>query len=119
MKKLSEMNTNEMMDVLAIVTPEFGEIMSDSEITGAFNQKKNKGENKAAYGIKRIVGLTPLLVQNHKEAVYRILSAFNGKTVEEIGAQNGILTAKELYDLFSDKDLMSFFGSSPTSEQKE
>lgn len=108
MKKLSELSTNELAEVLAIVTPEFGVIMTDEEIASVFNQGKQDSETAMAFGLRRIIGLIPLVLQKHKECVYKIIAAFNGKTVEEIGNQKGLETARELKALLQDEDLKSF-----------
>lgn len=116
--KLSEMTTDRMMDVLAVITPEIGQIIQDKELIATFLTKKAADESTMEFGINRIVSMVPQICIKHKKPVYKILSALTGKTDKEIADQSGMQTIKEIKEAFSDPDLISFFSSSKPLEQK-
>lgn len=107
--KLSEMSTDKMMDVLAIITPEIGQITQDKDLMSAFHTKKAGEESTMEFGLNRIINIVPKICINHKRCVYRILSALTEKTEAEISEQKGIQTIKEIKDALQDPELLGFF----------
>ena len=118
-KKLSEMNTLETMDTLALITPELGTILKDENVVKIFQSSGITAETKVETGINRILLLIPQIFATRKTEVCKILSYLTGKTLEEIENQNGLRTIKEIREAFKEPELVSFFSSSIQSEQNE
>ena len=116
-KKLSQMDTNEMLDVLLAITPELEGILADDEIMGAFGTLRTNDEkggdtgSATARGLTFLVKIATVAFKNHRNAVYGILSAFTGMTAKEVGAQNGAVTINQLKTILSDGELLNFFKS--------
>lgn len=114
--KLSEMNTDKMMDVLAAITPEIGQITQDKDLMATFRTKKPAEESTIEFGLNRLLNLIPQICTRHKQPVYRILSVLNEKSVDEIAAQKGVQTIKEIKDAIQDPELTGFFSQSKPTE---
>lgn len=114
MKKFSEMNTEELSRTICTIAEKISNIINDYAIMEEFSKMKNLINNDApalqtfsAFAS----GLLPALLGDaHREDVFAIIAAFDGKTVDELKQQNGLQTAKELYDLLmKERDLGSMF----------
>lgn len=117
--KLSELSTDKLADCLCDLTEPVSNIMQDEEIVNKFKDisaDHKKGTPMIEIGGKALSQMIPLCLKKHRENVYKILSALSGKTIEEIGSQNGLLTIKEIKDCY-DKDLVNFFKSSEVMEE--
>lgn len=115
MRKLSDLGTDECMDVLCEIAPCMQRIVDDKELMDALG-KAIKREGLTAVGVimaaaSRIVGALPLLLKTHREDVYGILSAVGGVPTEEVKAQNVLTTMQQLQEILRDKPLLDFFGS--------
>ncbi len=119
--KISQMNTDQLLDLFCQVAEPVANIASDQEFTNLLSKKVDKeGITKAgviALGIEKLVSLVPMLLKGHREDLYHILAAVNGKDVTEIATQNTLKTIKQVYDVVHDKELIDFFGSLAQQEQ--
>lgn len=124
MRKLSDLNTDECLNVLCEITPYVSNIMSDQDLM----ENLGKGVDKKGMtnvgvimlGIKRIFNAVPLLLKNHREDIYNIVSTVGGEmSVEEIAAQNIMVTLNQVRSLMRDKVLIDFFKSWVRGEEAE
>lgn len=138
--KLSELSTDRALDVLCELTPCIANIMEDEQIVngldaimpdrpsdaGESGEKKN-GTNKIeqngfVVGVQMMGGLSklaPVLLRNHRDDVYTILSVLNEKTTAEIAAQPVMDTIRQVREVLQDTELLSFFKSSAQQGQTE
>lgn len=112
--KISELNTDQTLDVVCEITPYVGNILEDEELTAELKRKLRLGDDVSkaevyAAGIKKLTKLVPIVLKKHRADVYGIVAAVNGKTPEQIAEQNGLLTAKEIKDIVTDKAFQDFF----------
>lgn len=122
--KLSELNTDRALDVLCELTPYVENIVSDEAVVSAVGKVIKYDSQMNRYGlflvgIEKISKIIPLLLKTHRADMYGILSAINSQSVEEIAAQNSILTLRQIREVLQDKELIDFFKSSAPQEQKE
>ncbi len=114
MRKLSDLGTDECLDVLCTIAPSIQAIVEDKDIMTALGKAiDKKGLTKAGVlmtAASRLVGAVPLLFKAHREDVYNILSSVNGVTVEDVKAQNMLDTMQQLREILQDKPLLDFFG---------
>lgn len=117
--KLSEMNTDKLLDVMCDLTPFVGNIAKDKEIKAILGDKVELTEDnkdkiqELGYekGLNNIVKLIPVLFKKHKEDFYNILAIINEQTIEEIKEQKAFKTIADIVELFKDKDTVDFFTS--------
>ena len=116
MRKLSDLGTDECMDVLCAISPNIQAIVDDKDIISAIgkaidkNGMTNAGVMMAA--ISKLVSAVPMLLKAHREDVYSILSNVGGVTVEDVKAQNMLDTMQQTKEILQDKPLLDFFGLS-------
>lgn len=114
MRKLSDLGTDECLDVLCAIAPSIQAIVEDKDIMTALGKAiDKKGLTKAGVlmtAASKLVGAVPLLFKAHREDVYNILSSVGGVTVEEVKAQNMLDTMQQLREILQDKPLLDFFG---------
>ncbi len=114
MRKLSDLGTDECLDVLCTIAPSIQAIVEDKDIMTALGKAiDKKGLTKAGVlmtAASRLVGAVPLLFKAHREDVYNILSSVGGVTAEEVKAQNMLDTMQQLREILQDKPLLDFFG---------
>lgn len=122
--KLSELSTDEALDVMCMMTPHIMAICTDEELEKEIREKIKADENSSRaelmlVAIDKINRIIPVVLKKHRANVYSILSALNGKNVEDIAKQNIIKTMEQIREVVKDKDLMSFFKSCAASESSE
>jgi len=125
--KLSQLSTGQALDALCRLTPQISNILDDKaildEIVGLLPDKKDaKDTDVYGSGFRMMAGLgklVPLLLRDHKEDVYCILSVLNEKEPSEIAAQGLMETVAQVRELFTDRELMAFFKSSAGREEIE
>lgn len=112
--KISEINTDQLCDVLCSLTEPITNIVSDQKLINEL--KKDMGLKDDATqsetmtaGAKKITALFPILLKNHRQDVYKILAIMDEKQVNDIGTQNAMETIKIIKELTQDKDFMDFF----------
>lgn len=116
MRKLSDLGTDECMDVLCTIAPNIQAIVDDNDIMNALGKAidKNGLTTAGVYmaATSKLVGAVPMLFKTHREDVYNILSSVVGVTVEDIKAQNMLDTMQQTKEILQDKPLLDFFGLS-------
>ena len=116
MRKLSDLGTDECMDVLCTIAPNIQAIVDDKDITNALGKAiDKKGLTTAGVlmtAASKLVGAVPMLFKTHREDLYNILSSVGGVTVEDIKAQNMLDTMQQTKEILQDKPLLDFFGLS-------
>lgn len=113
--KLSEMNGDQLATCLCIMTEPAEKIAEDDEIVGVIRgcmaTREVEGEKMNYLDIPRAaLRLIPILLRKFRRETFTILGAMNGKTADEIAAQNGLKTIKDIKAVF-DSDLLAFFTS--------
>lgn len=123
MRKLSDLGTDECLDVLCTIAPSIQAIVEDKDIMTALGKAiDKKGLTKAGVlmtAASKLVGAVPLLFKAHRDDVYNILSSVGGVTVEEVKAQNMLDTMQQLREILQDKPLLDFFGWSKRGDSGE
>ena len=116
MRKLSDLGTDECMDVLCTIAPNIQAIVDDNDIMNALGKAIDKNGLTTAgvfmSATSKLVGAVPMLLKAHREDVYSILSSVGGVTVEDIKAQNMLDTMQQTKEILQDKPLLDFFGLS-------
>lgn len=123
MRKLSELGTDECLDVLCELTPHIVNLVSDEEIMEAIGKPVDK-KNATKVGVmllgaQRITKVVPLLLKKHRDDIYAILSIMGEKSVEEVAKQGTMATLWQIKEISNDKELLSFFKSWGHGEQSE
>lgn len=121
--KISELNTDQALDVLCESAPYLGNIIEDASLTLELKRKLKIGAGASqaeiiAAGIDKIAKLVPIILRAHREDVYAIIAAVNGKTLEDVSKQNALKTAGEIKDIVKDKAFLDFFKSLRDTENK-
>lgn len=116
MRKLSDLGTDECMDVLCTIAPNIRAIVDDKDIMDALGKAIDKNGLTTAgvfmAATSKLVGAVPVLFKTHREDVYNILSSVGGVTVDDIKAQNMLDTMQQTKEILRDKPLLDFFGLS-------
>lgn len=114
MRKLSDLGTDECLDVLCEIAPNVQAIAEDKEIMAAIGKAIDKKGLTAAgvmmTAVSKLVSAVPLLFKAHREDVYHILATVGGVDVDEIKNRNVVDTAWQLREILQDKPLLDFFG---------
>lgn len=114
MRKLSDLGTDECMDVLCTIAPSIQAIVDDKEIMTALGKAVDKKGLTTAgvlmVATSKLVGAVPVLFKTHREDVYNILSSVGGVTVDEVKSQNMLDTMQQLKEILQDKPMLDFFG---------
>lgn len=122
MKKLSELNTDEALDVLCEITPYINNIVIDEDLIAELKRKLDPGQGKSRaeifrFGAEKLNSIAPLLLKTHRGDIYGILSVLAGKNREDISRQNIIETSIQLRTLLKDREMLDFFKSCVEQEQ--
>lgn len=120
-RKLSQLSTDECLDLLCAATPYVMNIVSDEELTKTIG-KAIKTENMTRAGVliagaEKLSSLVPIIAKTHRSDLYGIVAAVNNVEPEKIAKQNVIHTGIQIRDIIKDKELMSFFRSFAESEE--
>lgn len=114
--RISELSTDTGLDVLCEITPYLGAIITDEALVSELRNriKLNKEASVAevyAAGLDKITKLLPIILKTHRDDVYGIVAAVNGKTATEVAEQSMLKTASEIRDIIKDKEFRDFFKS--------
>lgn len=117
MKKINELTAEELAVVLCEIANPVGNIFSDAAVSDAFVQMSKRLDKNASVlqNIAIFAATIPpiLLGAAHKDDTFAILAALDGKTADEVRAQNGFKTIRDLFEVFmTDKDASVIFRSS-------
>lgn len=124
--KLSEMTSEQGVDVLIRLTPVITGLLSDSEfiaeVTGILAGKSEDGkelraEDHLSRGIEKINSLAFLLFRKKRDALFEIIGAVSGKSAAQVASQSFIVTLSEARDILRDKDLINFLKSCAGTEK--
>lgn len=113
--RLSELTTDETLDVLCEITPCVERIIKDEGIINTVGTSVDTtGMTKIGVllaGMDRIGTLIPALLKNHRADLYHILGAVNRIDPEEIAAQRLTVTLTQVDEVLHDEELLAFFKS--------
>lgn len=104
MRKLSEIQNEEALDVLADLLDPIAEISKDKEIRKPNIDEAGKPVPKSRLEIAQIA------IKRHKHAVLKILSILDGVPLESYSV-NLVQIPLKVYELLNDEDMMAFFQS--------
>lgn len=111
--KLFDMSTEESANVIITISALSDNIFTDKvfmeSISKAVDRSGLTRAGLAMEGLKRIFSSAQTLLGPHRDDVFGIIGALNGKSVAEISAQPFRETKDEIKEIFEDKDLMDFF----------
>lgn len=106
------LSTDKAVDILIEITPYVADIINDSDLRKVIDKYKKTPAKQIQY----FAELIPMFLKKHREPVYIILAALNETTVDEIQAQSFAVTVKQIKEIATDKELMSFFTSFAIAE---
>ena len=114
--KLSQLTTDNALDVLCEITPYVSNIVTDEELMATIGKtvKREGGMTRAGVmllGAEKLTKIVPVVMKTHRADVYGIVAVLNGMEPEEIAQQNVIKTSMQIRDICKDKELLDFFKS--------
>ena len=113
--KFSQLTTDKALDVLCEITPYIANIATDDELMAVIGKAvKREGMTRAGVlllGAEKLTKMVPVLLKTHRDDVYGVVAAVNGKTVVEIREQNFMKTTAQIVEVIKDKELLDFFKS--------
>lgn len=119
--KISELTTERAADVLCELTPYIANVTGDKALLDELGKKfDSKGKSVAElyiFAAHKYATLVPILLKDHREDVFGVLSVLNETEPEKIAEQNILSTMKQMRDLFQDKELLDFFKSFGQEEE--
>ena len=122
--KISQLSTDRAVSALCELTPHVESVFVDNDLMEElktaldFAKAKTRAEQLALI-LGKFSKIIPILLGKKKNDVFGILAVLNEKTVEEISAQNIIVTMNQIKELSTDKDLIDFFKSWADMEGNE
>lgn len=117
--KLNEMTTDQAADALVRLAEPVAEIVNDEKVF-VLIQEAGKIANGAwqqqlAFILRDVA---PVLLKDHREALYVVLSIMTGKTVKQVAKQPVMDTVADIKDSV-DQELLRFFTPSATQTTNE
>lgn len=117
--KLSEIKSDEAMDILCDITPYISNIIEDKKLIKILKNRvqvteENEQEvKKQAFelGIKNITKLVPIMFKDHRNDVQMILSIIDGVDIQVIKEESIIKNMARINEMLQDKELIDFFSS--------
>lgn len=113
--KLSQLTTDEALDVLCEITPYVASIVSDEGLMDTIGKSvKKEGVTRAGMmllGAEKLSKIVPVVMKDHRSDVYGIIAAVNKMNVGKIANQNVIKTSMQIREICKDKELLDFFRS--------
>lgn len=112
MKKISEMNGEELAITLCNLSEPAASLFGDPEVANMINAVGEIKETNPLNYLAKTVGIfAPVILgDKHREDVFAILAVVRGVNVKVIREQNGLQTVREIVQLlFKDFDAMTFF----------
>ena len=121
--KLSQLPTDEALDIFCELTPLIADIVSDEELMGDLKDKLSRDDMTTAelfaVGMQKIDKIINVVFHKKKAVVYKILAVLNHKKPEEIAAQNFLATGAQVREIVKDRDLWDFFTSFARTAKSE
>ena len=113
--KLSQLTTERAADVLCELTPYIANITGDKalldELANKFDSKGKSAAELYTFAAHKYATLVPILLKDHREDVFGVLSVLNETELDKIAKQNIMETMKQVREVFRDKDMLDFFKS--------
>lgn len=121
--KLSDKTTDEVFDILCVISPLASNIFGDKALMGILSEKMPSGQHSVMevyrFAVDKYASLVPIVMRNHREDLLGILATLEGKTVQEIKAQKIMVTMGQIREAIQDKELMDFLSSCRHGEVTE
>ena len=121
--KISELSTDRAADVLCEITPYIANMAGDKVLMDTLKEKIDSGGYSIAelyvFGAKKLSAIVPILLKNHRNDVFSILAVLNEVSVEDVAAQNIMVTMGQIKEIAQDKELLDFFKSWRHGEEAE
>lgn len=113
-KKLSEMNSEELMVALCRLAEPAANLFGDPAVMDALHrltEEKSSCDTMLQLMAKAVGIISPVILgEKHRDDVFQIVSAVRGVDVSVIRKQNGLQTVREIVQiLFQDIDAIAFF----------
>ena len=113
--KLSQLKTEDAASVLCEVSVNVINIIKDKGLMDTLRSKID-GEDLSkaemwAIAVEKMGTLIPILLRDHRDDVFSIVAAVNGKTLDDVKNQSIISTMMDIRDIIKDKDMVAFFKS--------
>lgn len=119
--RLKDMDTMQMAACMCRIAPaieRIGENKTVHELLKAYGEKKDENAPLLARYARLVGTLVPALLGECIEETVVIVSAMTGKSVENVKAQKGMETIRDVME-FMDADFIGFFGQSAVSAQEK
>lgn len=114
MKKISELNSNEGLDVLVELTPLVKSLASHKSLISQFKALAEIPEadrTAPTFEADIMARLIPVWYKDCRDDILAIIGVMNGMTAEEVNAKGALWVLEETGALFSDVDFIGFFRS--------
>lgn len=119
MLKVFDLPTDKGLPILATLTAEIGEMLLDKELFNAFTNVAEKFKDRGnlskselvTVGLTQIIRLVPILIKNHPNNMYNIISTLKEISVEEVKQQKVSDTVKDVISILKDEGFRDFFTS--------
>lgn len=137
MIKLSEMKSEQGLEVMAELSESFGVLLADDgfvqgldETMQAFVEARKAGEDTAEERIEKgeskllklikpiLLKVLPKLAKEHREHLYKIVSVLSGTKIKELKEMN-VFAFVSLFMQAINSDVLGFFTQSAVPEQGE
>ncbi len=112
--KLSEIQGEKAIEVIAELIDPITTIALDENIKNLFDIKVKEGETAEEAAIKKIKAKVPVLLKSHKKEFAQIIGALEGKNPEKL---NILEITKGVMEMICDKALMQLFSSALPMEE--
>lgn len=113
--RLSELTTDEALDVLCQITPYVTNIVTDDAVMKTIGKAVKTDDVTQAglmlLGMEKLTSIANILLKTHRPDVYGIVAAVNRVDAEVVASQNIIKTMVQIREICKDKDLLDFFRS--------
>lgn len=113
--RLSDLTTDETLDVLCEITPCVERIVKDEGIINTIGKAiDTKGMTQTGVmmaGLEKISAIVPALLKDHRSDLYHILGAVNRIDPAQIAAQKLTVTLTQIDEAIHDEELLAFFRS--------
>lgn len=114
--RISDMTTDAALDALCEIAEPLSEIIADTSLADALKRKVKLEEGASRMEVwtallGQLSKVIPIVLKTHRRSVYEIVAAINGKSYEELKAQNILKTMGEIREIATDKAFFDFFRS--------
>ena len=122
--KLSQISSNETMDIICEISPYISNIVEDKKLMKILKNKVKYDEDKKEesqekgfeLGINNLMKLIPIVFKDHRKDVQMILAIMDNVTLKEIQEENIFKNMARIKEIFEDEEMLSFFTSMQSLE---